>query len=79
MLDYAKARAELEYTEAAFGELRARWLDELLTSEVAEAEHRERCYLAIRVLDTVRTAVLGVVETGQIEEHVAQLRHPKNE
>ena len=69
----ARAAAELEQTEAAFGRLRGAMVAELLASRVSQGALRETLYLGVQVLDGVRAALHEAVSAGDLADYRALL------
>jgi hypothetical protein len=73
-----RARLELSETESAFAEVRAALVDRLVGSPMEASAERERLYLAVNVLDSVRAClkrvVIGASDTRAIEEFVAAMK-----
>jgi hypothetical protein len=71
-------RLELAETETAFADVRAALVDRLLASPMEASAERERLYLAVNVLDSVRArmkcVVTGHADSKAIEEFVAAMK-----
>lgn len=64
----ARARSELSETESAFEALRQAYLEEIALSSRDQQDKREKLYLAVHVLQSVRQTLFGFVAAGKIEE-----------
>ncbi len=73
-----RTASELAETESAFAEVRAALVGRLLGSPMQASDERERLYLAVQVLDSVRARMSAVVaghsDSKAIEDFVAALR-----
>ena len=73
-----RAKRELRETEIAFNEVRSVLVTKLLSSGLDESDKRERLYLAVQVLDAVRSAMRDVMAGGEIEAKAAELAESFN-
>lgn len=64
--DGAAAARELELTDASFEKLRTAYTEAWAKSSPADAAGRERLYLAVQVLDTVKQQLKTTVQTGEM-------------
>jgi hypothetical protein len=73
-----RTRSELAETESTFAEIRAAMVKRLFETKPEEVPERERIYLAVNVLDSVRTRmkaiVTGASDSKAIEEFVAAMK-----
>lgn len=73
-----RTAVELDETENAFSDVRAALVERLLASPLQAADERERLYLAVQVLDSVRAHMKAVVagHTGSqaIDAFVASMQ-----
>lgn len=69
----ARARIELELTEAAFAGLRVAALNELVATTPSQSDKREKLYLTCSILDAVRKALLDAVAAGEVANYATQL------
>lgn len=73
-----RTRSELAETEGAFAEIRAAMVKRLFETKPEEGAERERLYLAVNVLGSVRArmkqVVLGHADSKAIEEFVAAMK-----
>lgn len=69
-----EAKSELRQTEAAFEELRQGFMGALIATEASNAADREQCYLAIKILDRVKAALIAKTTDAAIVEHTASIR-----
>ena len=73
-----RTRLELAQTEEAFAGVRAGIVKRLFETKPEEGAERERLYLAVNVLDSVRARmnaiVTGASDTKAIEEFVAAMK-----
>lgn len=58
-----QAASELRETEAAFEEVRAKFIEAWAKSSLGEQEFREKAFLCVQMLDAVRAALI-TVSTG---------------
>jgi hypothetical protein len=73
----ARARIELEETEAAFERMKANALKKWLASKPSDVETREELYRLVHVIDTVRAELNSLVTDGLMAEHEAELEKAK--
>lgn len=66
--DKAASVLRNEIYEESFGVLRARYIDELVSSSASETEKRDRLYHAIRVLENVKQHIESVAKTGEMAQ-----------
>lgn len=64
----AKDLLENELLEEAFAKLKEAYFAQLMATNVMQSDVREKCYLAIRVVDVVRDHLGTVVSNGKIAE-----------
>ncbi len=73
-----RTASELVETENAFADVRTALVDRLLASPMQASDERERLYLAVQVLDSVRARMTAIVaghsDSEAIEDFVASLR-----
>jgi hypothetical protein len=73
-----RTASELAETESAFAEVRAALVGRLFASPMDASAERERLYLAVQVLDSVRARMKAVVaghsDDKTIAEFVAHMR-----
>lgn len=72
--DGRAAAQELRLTETAFAKIRANALEAIVNTMVGEHEKREELYLIANTVDAVRRHLRSVMDTGQMEELVAERR-----
>lgn len=76
-----RAARELCETEDAFDALRKAFLARLIATDPHEGQEREQLYMAVRVLDRVKTALERIVvdanNTKLIEDAVDAFQAPK--
>lgn len=64
-----QAASELRETEAAFEEVRARFIDKWATSAIGEQEFREKAFLCVQMLDAVKAVLIAVATGAAMAEH----------
>jgi hypothetical protein len=73
-----RARSELAETEGVFAEVGAAMVKRLFETKPEDGAERERLYLAVNVLDSVRARMRAIVtghaDSKAIEEFVAAMR-----
>jgi hypothetical protein len=69
-----RARREYEETQEAFAAVRQALVDRVLATAIGESLLRDKLVLTVQALDEVQTVLLGVAQTGDLEEYAAQLR-----
>jgi len=73
-----RTRAELRETEEAFTGVRAAMVKRLFETKPEESAERERLYLAVQVLDSVRArmkaVITGASDSKAIEDFVAAMK-----
>lgn len=73
-----RTRLELGETEGAFADVRAAMVKRLFETKPDEAAERERLYLAVSILDSVRARMTAIVtghaDTQAIEAFVAAMK-----
>lgn len=69
-----QARSELLQTEEAFGNLRSAFIQAWVDTDAADAAERERLYLAVKVLDNVRSALAMLAAGAAVAEYGAVVR-----
>lgn len=68
------AQSEYRALEEAFASVRASLLENIAASPLVKADFRERCYMAVQVLDAAKVALLSVAVGKPIAEHNALIR-----
>jgi hypothetical protein len=68
------AQTELGLTEEAFETIRQRMVDSLLATTLGDKDLRERLYMGVNALDTVRKALKAMVLNGQHEEALEEMQ-----
>jgi hypothetical protein len=63
-----RAERELIETEEAYDRLRAKLVEKLVSTSIDQQALREKLYFAIQAADSVRKALMDVVQNGQIAE-----------
>ena len=73
-----RTRSELAETESAYAEIRAAMVKRLFETKPEESAERERLYLAVNMLDSVRARMKAIVsghsDSKAIEEFVAAMK-----
>lgn len=64
----AKELLENELLNEAFAKLKEGYFTQLMATNVMQSDVRDKCYLAIRVVDVVRSHLQTVVDSGKIAD-----------
>jgi ribosomal protein L4 len=70
--DGHQARNELTQTEAAFAKLEAKLYEEMIATTVEQSVKREKLYMAINSLRSVKALLINVAQNVDIETAIAQ-------
>jgi hypothetical protein len=76
MSQAAKARSEYNQLEAAFADVRTLLLEKIAASAIDEADKRERLYMGLQALESVKTILVAAAAGADIEEHIEALKNP---
>jgi Spy/CpxP family protein refolding chaperone len=69
-----RAARELELTEQAFDQLRQAVMEEWASSSSAHVDKREKLWATVNILDSVRQALMRMVDSGRIAEAAISAR-----
>jgi hypothetical protein len=67
-----QARNELAQTDAAFAKLEAKLYDEMIATTLEQSVKREKLYMAINALRSVKALLINVAQNVDIETAIAQ-------
>jgi hypothetical protein len=70
----ARARAELDLTDAAFSAMRANAVEAWLATRDADTGFREALYRSVKVIDTVRDHLMAAVQDGEVADFAERVR-----
>lgn len=76
MSEAQHARSEYRQLDQAFDEVRARLLEKIAASAIDAADVRERLYMGIQALGSVKSVLLAAAAGADIEDHIKQLSKP---
>jgi hypothetical protein len=62
----ARARVELDLTQAAFAAMRANAIEAWLATPDHDTTFREALYRSVKVIDTVREHLLAALQDGEV-------------
>jgi hypothetical protein len=69
----SRAAVELPQTEQAFAELRAAIIEKWASTPTDHVTTREKLFLAVQSLDSVRKALIRVATDGAVLKHTAEV------
>jgi len=73
-----QAQRELERTSEAFDTVRDGLLEAFANTKLGEVDARERIYLSLQVLESVKAALVAVAANAPVEQHEIAMQRIMN-